>query len=797
MITQQTGPGWAAACVDGVAYVLRALAIAAAFVLAALAQSGALATDALAETAPGHGAKLATQLATVTPNDMTSGGLLLPTEQPGAYVQAPLVATDIALDITGIIARSTVTQRFVNPSDGWVEGMYVFPLPDDAAVDGLRMQIGERFIEGHVMEKQAARTTYEQAKAAGTKATLIEQNRPNIFTNSIANIGPGDTITVQITYQQTVRVDNGVYGVRAPLVVAPRFTPPPPLPLLTVGHLLGFAPGTGGNGDDSRAAPNLAAPHPAAPHPAISGDKISPPVLNPKTDGKTNPVKIRVSLDAGFALGDITSHHHPVQISRDDTTATLSLDVPRGQVPADKDFEVTWTPRPGTRPNATLFLETRTEADGARAPYALMMLTPPADAAPPDAGPRDVVFVIDTSGSMAGPSIEQAKASLFIALKRLRSDDRFNVIRFDTEFAQLFPHAMPAEKQHLDTARAFVSGLTAEGGTHMLAPLRAALRDTAPADTQRLRQVVFLTDGAVDNEAELFTTIAGDIGDTRLFTVGIGSTPNTFFMRQAAEMGRGSFTHIGSARQIAPRMAQLIEKLETSMVVALEPTWPRGLLAQAWPNPLPDLYAGEPVVMTAKLARRPAPGESIEVSGVLAGKPWRVRLPLAQAQPGTGIANLWARRKIAALEAYQYAYNHRTDIDARILEVALDHQLVSRLTSLVAVDITPSRPADAALTSQELPLNLPEGWDFDKVFGPDLSAASLPITAAAAPAWQVVDARPIPLAGGQQPVGIVLPAGSTPAPLLLLISFGALGLGMLLLLLYRRDQPAAAGGGRA
>ncbi len=776
MSTTHHVPARVALLLDGTAYALRFLAVLGAFALAAAAQSGGFSMAALAqETAPAT-TEAQPKLAVVRPGEMKSGSLLFETEEPGKYVQAPLVATDVDLDVTGIVARGTVTQRFFNPTDGWVEGIYVFPLPDDAAVDSLKMQIGDRFIEGKVKEREEARQIYEKAKADGYKASLVEQERPNIFTNSVANIGPGEMVVVQIAYQQTVQIDNGEYSLRFPMVVAPRYSPKPSV------HMVDFTLGPDGRSTGFASVSD----------PVPDRDRISPPVLNPETEGKTNPVTLSVDLDAGFELGEVKSHHHEVLIDRPDRmTVAMSLDAPKGQVPADRDFEMTWRPKDGAGPTAALFTQTVTDADGGETPYLLMMLTPPTGAAIPDAGPREVIFVIDNSGSMSGHSMTQAKESLLMALDRLDTADTFNVIRFDHEWEQVFPQAVRADKEHLDMARAFVSALEADGGTEMLPALQAALTDRNPSDTSRLRQVVFLTDGAIGNEAELFSAIKQGLGRSRLFTVGIGSAPNSFFMTRAAEYGRGAFTHIGSAEQIKPRMAQLFDKLETPVITGLEMDWPARMVSEAWPNPLPDLYSGEPIIMTAKLAREPEAGDVLEVGGDFAGEPWIVRLPLAKAQDGDGIAKLWARRKIAALEGIRYSSGDWEKIDASITEVALDHHLVSRLTSLVAVDVTPSRPEGEDMTSADMPVNLPAGWNFDKVFGGD-AGQPLPTRAAVQPdpAWHVLKVAAAPPAPAPNAKGVSLPAGSTPAPLLLLIGLGGLGLGLLLLVLYRREGEA-------
>ena len=738
-------------------YLLAALIAGAAFLMTAPAPARADTAPA-AETAPTPTPRL------VTPGDMTSGALLFKAKEKGRYIQAPALATDVDIDVTGPIARTRVTQRFENPSDGWVEGIYVFPLPEKAAIDTLRMMIGNRVIEGQIKERQEARQIYERAREAGQRASLMEQERPNVFTNSVANIGPGETIVVQIEYQETVRQDEGIFSLRFPMVVAPRYNPMPRI------HMVDFQTGPqGGGGQDGWG-------HVSDPVP--DRDRIEPPVLHPKL-GKTNPVSLTVSLDAGFPLGDIKSPHHQIRIAPNgERRATLTL--AEGEVPADKDFELTWTPAAGNTPTAALFRE-RVEGED----YLLVMVTPPYGDTAPESRPREAIFVIDNSGSMAGQSMPQAKASLLLALDGLKPNDRFNVIRFDNTMEQLFPAPVPADAGHIAEARRFVERLEADGGTEMLPALKAALQDATPRDKTHVRQIIFLTDGAIGNEDQLFAEIAAHLGRSRLFTVGIGSAPNSFFMRRAAELGRGTFTHIGEEAQVAEQMKVLFEKLEHPVMTDLKAVWPNGMVTEAWPNPLPDLYKGEPVLLSARTSV--ATG-TLNIVGTLKGQPWEVRLPLDAAEDRPGVGKLWARNKIAALEAERYA-NHEADPDKEILAVSLEHHLVSRLTSLVAVDVTPARPHGEPLSQRDVPLNLPEGWVFDKVFGeqpvpPQRDAAkraALPMLAMAVSAAPEAEAS----AQDMATAGIALPQGATDAPRLIQTGLLSLLLGLSLLMSWR------------
>lgn len=646
-----------------------------------------LMTQAAAQTADAKPRQMAGY---VRPNDVGAGALLFPSKEPGYFVEAPRLATDVQIDVNGPIMRTRVTQRFENPSKGWVEGTYVFPLPEDSAVDTLKMQIGDRFIDGQIKPRQAAKEIYEQAKAEGKKAALLEQQRPNIFTNQVANIGPGETVVVQIEYQSAVRQSNGLYSLRFPMVVAPRYNPQPIVQTVDLDSRTGYA----------------------VSDPVPDREKIEAPVLDPKENARINPVTLTVNLKAGFPLGEVKSGYHAVDIaSLDDLSRRVTL---KGDsVPADRDFELTWKAIEGKSPYAGLFRETV----GGKT-YLLSFVTPPAAASEADAKPvkREIVFVIDNSGSMAGPSMEQAKESLALAISRLKPEDRFNVIRFDDNMSVHFPELVEATPDKREDAIAYVRGLTADGGTEMLPALEAALRTQGPVEAGALRQVVFLTDGAIGNETQLFDEIQKNRGDARVFTVGIGSAPNSHFMTKAAEYGRGTFTLIGSESEVAARMGELFTKLESPSMTDISAAFEGASAGDITPNPMPDLYRGEPVVLTAELDGT-APEGKLQILGKAGDQPWRVEMDIAKASTGEGIAKLWARRKIDDLEASASTIADPATLDKRIETVALAHHLVSRVTSLVAVDATPSRPSSENLSETKLPLNLPAGWDFGKVFG--------------------------------------------------------------------------------
>jgi Ca-activated chloride channel family protein len=376
-----------------------------------------------------------------------------------------------------------------------------------------------------------------------------------------------------------------------------------------------------------------------------------------------------------------------------------------GAVPADRDFRLDWRPAAGAAPRAALFTEDR---DGAI--YALLMVVPPDPGRAAARLPREAIFVIDTSGSMAGASIAQAREALALALARLQPGDTFNVIEFNSTTRRLFPEAQPVTAESLHTARRWVQGLRASGGTEMAAALAEALdgRETR----ERLRQVVFLTDGAVGNEDQLFALIRSRLGASRLFTVGIGSAPNAHFMTRAAALGGGTFTYIGRIEEVAARMGELFERLDAPVLRDVAIDWPAGV--EAWPRRIPDLYLGEPVVVAARLDR---PVAAVALSGERAGASWRQTVALEGGARNGGIAKLWARHKIDALIDSGRDGASAASVQAGVVEVALTHGLVSRYTSLVAVDTTAARPAGEPLQSAMLPVALPDGMVHEAVFG--------------------------------------------------------------------------------
>lgn len=602
--------------------------------------------------------------------------------QGSGYSKATQLSINVAMTVTGMINRVGVTQSFTNPTDSWQEGIYVFPLPGNAAVDRLRLRIGKRIIEGQIKEKQAAKKTYQQAKQQGKRAALTEQERPNIFTTSVANIAPHETIKVEIEYQQIVNYDNGVFSLRFPMVTGARYIPGKQ-------QINGFA-GSGWAVNTDRVA---------------DAARITPPVMQAGADRK-NEVTIEIDLDAGLALDKIDSTYHEIEINRQNDRYLIKLE--HESTLANRDFELTWQPHPGLAPKAALFTE-KNNADT----YSMIMLLPPA-VEKSETISREVIYVIDTSGSMGGQSIIQARAALELALSRLKPGDRFNVIQFNSFTSSLFGRSVPVTPETLQQAISHVRSLEADGGTEMAAALRTAL--SHQTENNDLRQVVFLTDGSIGNEQALFEIIQNRLGRSRLFTIGIGSAPNSYFMQRAAGFGRGTYTYIGKIEEVQTRMQALFEKIENPVLKDIHIDWgPTGNPPdiEAWPQKIADLYRGEPLLITARADQLPA---QIQISGRAADEQWTANLKLNGGQNRQGIAALWARNKIAALMEQKRDAEFES-IKQIIIQTALQHRLVSQFTSLVAVDVTPVRPTDKKPETNAIPVHLPDGWEYSKVFG--------------------------------------------------------------------------------
>ena len=570
--------------------------------------------------------------------------------------------TEVKLDITGLLARVEVTQQFTNQGGEWAEGVYRFPLPAGAAVDQMRIKVGERILEGEIQERISARRQYQKARDQGKTASLVEQQRENQFETRLANIGPGETIHITIGFLQNVDYGDHSYSLRLPMTFTPRWDPPATLAV------------------DEKPVTQAA-----------------PQLVTPKA-GSGHSLRLQANLVSSVELAAIESHYHDVDIRQVDNGYRLEL--VSNQAMTDRDFVLSWTPALQSQPSTSLMT-----FDDGEFVYAQLMLAPPLVASiVPQA--REVILVIDTSGSMEGASIQQARLALVHALESLGPDDYFNVLEFNSDTRSLFDQSVPANQQGLYIAQNFITGLAAEGGTNMAPALKAALG--MPKVPDRMRQVVFITDGAVGNEKNLLQMVADKLGDSRMFTVAIGHAPNSWFMRKAAEVGRGSYIHIGKPEEVRARMTALWSRIQLPALTNICVNW--GDSAEFYPELIPDLYAGEPLWLTARLKSQPT---IIGLCGEFNDTDWSINVNAWDAASGgdggDNLAKLWARKKIEALDDSLMFGTDPELTQLQITGLALDYELLTRHTSLVAVDKTPRRPADEQLAQTQIPGLLPAG----------------------------------------------------------------------------------------
>lgn len=654
-----------------------------------------------AETLP---KKDTTETSTFSLKDIRQGELLLP-DSSGKALPALQLNQDVHIQISGIVARVEVSQVFSNTSSEWVDGVYVFPLPEESAVDRLRMVIGEREIVGEIKEREEAKVIFEKAKEEGKKTSLLAQNRPNIFTTRVANIGPGEQVKVVIEYQQVVRIDDTTFSLRFPMTITPRYIPGNPL-------RSGEIKETNNNVKEvKRKSISFIGEGWAKNSDRVpDASEITPPMVSSLSNGSGQVPTVQLSVDmkSGFTLARLESLYHQMVVEElSDDHYSLVFN---GKVLADRDFVLEWRPEKSDQATAALLSE---ELGDSR--YLLLMLMPPHERVKQYV-PREAIYILDVSGSMAGHSIVQAKKALKRALNRLQPADRFNVISFNDSASALYRKPKPANEENIARAIEHLNSLQADGGTEMRSALELALDGSS--QRERIRQVVFLTDGAVGNEEELLMLIHNRLGSSRLFTVGIGSAPNSYFMNRAAMAGRGTFTYIGNVNEVQSRMDELLAKLEhpalTNITITANDTEKSELEMESFPHPIPDLYLGEPVIVAVRTNKEKT---SFIISGEQLDRAWEYRIETDNNPSRAGVAALWARKKIKSEMDSLALGRQEEQVKKEVLATALEHQLVSKYSSLVAVDKMVSRPGGARNKKEVVKTAAPRGLKMDAIFG--------------------------------------------------------------------------------
>jgi len=664
----------------------------------------------------------------------------------------PLKHTDVRVEISGFVASVTVTQQFHNPFENKIEAVYTFPLSQNAAVDDMLMKVGERTIRGVIKERGEARRIYEAARAAGHVASLLDQERPNIFTQSVANIMPGENVEVTIHYVEVLKYEDAWYEFSFPTVVGPRYIPgqpasrtaeaPPEMQGRVVevpGPTTGPAPSGTGWAPDTTEVPDAS--------------RITPPVTAPGTRAG-HDISISVRIDAGGPLRELKSLLHDVDTQRRGEVTEVALK--QKAVIPNKDFVIRYSTAGDAIENTIL---THASVKGR---FVTLVLQPPKRVRAEQVTPKEMVFVLDTSGSMSGEPIEKAKETMFHCLKNLNPKDTFNLITFSGDTRILYPKPVPATAQNVGQAQEFLAMQRGAGGTEMMKAIRAALE---PSDSQEhVRIVVFMTDGYVGNDM----AIIGEIQrhpNARIFSFGIGQAVNRFLLDNMARAGRGEVDYVTlgtDGEQVAKRF---YERLRNPVLTDIEIDWGGLPITDVYPKRIPDLFSAKPVVVHARCADA-ASGE-ITLRGKVAGRPYerRIRLDLPEREPAHEVLGaLWARAAIEDLMQQDWTGMQtgetRPDIKESIIALGLKFRLVTQFTSFVAVEEMVVTEGGEPRTIA-VPVEMPEGVSYEGVFGSKgerTLAAMVPPVSPGAPAGGVMY-RTAP--GGPASVGYSYPRPAT------------------------------------
>src|SRR6266699_5250239 len=470
-------------------------------------------------------------------NGATQGSLQVidPSGKPKAV--CPLKHTDVKVEISGFLARAVITQEFENPFKEKIEAVYAFPLPQNAAVDDMTMLVGDRTVRGKILRREEAQAVYEAAKSNGQTASLLNQERPNIFTQSVANILPAEQIKISLSYVETLKYEDGSYEFVFPMVVGPRYVPGEPVG--AKGN--GFAPDTNRVPDASRITP---APPPAG---MRAGHDIS----------------LDIALDAGVSIDGLASKSHDVEIERaDNRRAHLRLK-DLATIP-NKDFILHYDVAGQKMQDALL------THSGNNGGYFTLILQPPEKVNAADVMPKELVFVLDTSGSMSGFPIEKAKETMKLALDNLYPYDTFNLITFSGDEHILFPEPVPATKENLAKAQAFLETRQGGGGTEMMKAIKASMD---PSDRQdHVRVVCFMTDGYVGNDMEIIGEVQKH-PNARVFAFGIGSSVNRFLLDNMARCGRGEVEYVGLNDDGSAAARRMYERVRNPLLTDITIDW--------------------------------------------------------------------------------------------------------------------------------------------------------------------------------------------------------------------------------
>ncbi|MFY9620716.1 MAG: VIT and VWA domain-containing protein [Pyrinomonadaceae bacterium] len=587
-------------------------------------------------------------------NKVTQGTLQV--LNPGGTLKAvcPLKHTEVKAQISGFLSRVTVTQQFENPFTEKIEAVYTFPLPQNAAVDDMTMLIGDKTVRGKILKREEAQAVYAAAKAGGQRASLLEQERANIFTQSVANILPGEQIKITISYVETLKYEDGSYEFVFPMVVGPRYVPGN----ATGAQSTGLAPDTDKVPDASRITP------PPPPAGMRAGHDIS----------------VEVSLDAGVPIDALNSKTHRVIVERpNDRRARVTLQE-FATIP-NKDFILRYDVA-GKKINDAL-LTHYTGASG----FFTLIVQPPERVTAEDVTPKELVFVLDTSGSMSGFPIDKAKETMKMALDNLYPHDTFNLITFAGDTHILFPEPVSATKENLAKAQAFLESRQGGGGTEMMKAIKASLD---PSDAQgHVRIVCFMTDGYVGNDMEIIGEVQKH-PNARVFAFGIGGSVNRYLLDNMAKHGRGEVEYVALNDDGSAAARRFHERVRNPLLTDISIDWNGMPVSDVYPKVIPDLFGAKPVILTGKYGGN---GRGvIRLKGKMSGRDFVREIPVdfSATDKRDVLATLWARTRVDELMDQDLngaqAGTMKEDLKQAITQLGLDYRLMTKFTSFVAVE---------------------------------------------------------------------------------------------------------------
>jgi Ca-activated chloride channel homolog len=591
--------------------------------------------------------------ATQKARPQTQGSLEAFNEEGQSTGECPLKHTEVKAQVSGFISRVTVTQEFENNFTEKIEALYTFPLPEAAAVDDLTMQIGERVIKGKIMRREEAKAAYTAAKEIGKVASLLDQEQPNIFTQQVANIMPGQSIRIVISYVETLKYENGSYEWSFPMVVGPRYNP------------------ARVEQDDT----SQISPQPSAAATVRAGHDIS----------------LEIDLDAGMPIVAVNSDTHETEVQKINEKHAVVRLRDNATIP-NKDFVLTYRVAGDTINDAVL--AHRSERGG----FFTLILQPPQRVTAEDVMPKELVFVLDTSGSMSGFPIETAKQTLNLALNNLYPHDTFNVITFSGDTEILFPEPVRATPANLQKARVFLESQQGSGGTEMMKAVKAALQ---PSDSQaHIRITCFMTDGQVGNDAEILAEVQ-KYKNARVFAMGFGSTPNRYLLDNMTTYGRGEVDYVTDVGETSKLAQRYNERVRSPLLTDISIDWSDLPVSDVYPKRIPDLFGVKPLILSGRYSK--AAKGTIHLRGKLPGQDFvrdiPVELPESEADHDV-LASLWGRRRIDDLtrETLDNSLSQTvlSEKKEEIAKVGLDYKLMTQYTSFVAID-------DVIFTGAETP----------------------------------------------------------------------------------------------